>query len=94
MKEKGPIWKLDSNDADIPTNGTNKNQPKESPKLKDIIGSSLKFVGEYNRLDNKKQVVALIDDVIQYLSLVTLNSNDFSNDNLLMGFTGPLYQLW
>lgn len=68
MKEKGPIWKLDSNDDDIPnsTNGTNgtKNGINPAPALKDVIGASLKYVGTYKKLDNKKQVVALIDDVI------------------------------
>lgn len=77
MKEKGPIWKLDgSNDIDIP-NGSNGNvnssngeangSIKPAPKLKDVIGSSLKYVGTYKNLDNKKQVVALIDDVSIYL---------------------------
>lgn len=63
MKEKGPIWKLDSNGNDIPVNGI-KNGFKEVPKIKDVIGESLKYVGPYKKLDNKKQVVALIDDVI------------------------------
>ena len=72
MKEKGPIWKLNANDDDIPatnsngvnnTNGT-KNGYNAAPALKDVIGASLKYVGAYKKLDNKKQVVALIDDVI------------------------------
>lgn len=78
MKEKGPIWKLNANDVDIPSNGTNgfakangKNDVNGSgfsvnpaPPMKDVIGASLKYVGAYKNLDNKKQVVALIDDVI------------------------------
>lgn len=72
MKEKGPIWKLDSNDDDVAslsTNGVNgsngtKNGENPAPALKDIIGTSLKYVGTYKKLDNTKQVVALIDDVI------------------------------
>lgn len=72
MKEKGPIWKLNANDDDIPINGTNgvngangtKSGYKPAPALKDVIGASLKYVGTYKKLDNKKQVVALIDDVI------------------------------
>lgn len=76
MKEKGPIWKLDSNDDDIPangvndtanaSNGNNKNNfiINPAPSIKDVIGASLKLVGAYKNLDNKKQVVALIDDVI------------------------------
>lgn len=68
MKEKGPIWKLNANDDDLPTNGANgvndKNGHNPAPALKDVIGASLKYVGTYKKLDNKKQVVALIDDVI------------------------------
>lgn len=77
MKEKGPIWKLDAND-DIDTTGSNgnvnstnggqsaNNGINPAPKLKDVIGASLKYVGTYKNLDNKKQVVALIDDVSIY----------------------------
>lgn len=76
MKEKGPIWKLDANDVDTPsngtnglakanvTNGTNGIKYNPAPAMKDVIGASLKYVGAYKNLDNKKQVVALIDDVI------------------------------
>lgn len=32
------------------------------PRIKDIIGEALPRVGSYKKLDNKKQVVALIDD--------------------------------
>lgn len=71
MKAKGPIWKLDGNDDGAISNGSNGNSTNSAangstnpaPKLKDVIGSSLKYVGTYKNLDNKKQVVALIDDV-------------------------------
>ena len=33
------------------------------PKVKDIIGKSIPHIGTYKKMDNKKQVVALIDDV-------------------------------
>lgn len=33
------------------------------PTLKDIIGKALPHIGSYKQLDNKQQVVALIDDV-------------------------------
>lgn len=84
MKEKGAIWKLDANDADVPLNGTNgksngangtnctngiKSGVYPTPSINDIIGQSLKFVGAYKNLDNKKQVVALIDDVIIHIIL-------------------------
>lgn len=86
MKEKGAIWKLDSNDDDdIPfngaangTNGTNdangiNNCINPAPALKDVIGAALKYVGTYKNLDNKKQVVALIDDVIIYCLLLNFD---------------------
>ncbi len=31
--------------------------------LQDVIGRALEMIGAYNDLDNKQQVVALIDDV-------------------------------
>lgn len=38
-------------------------EPMEAPlKLSDVIGQSLKHIGTYKDLDQKKQVVALIDD--------------------------------
>lgn len=73
MKEKGPIWKLNADDDDIASISTNgaqnssngiKNGENPVPTLKDVIGTSLKYVGTYKNLDNTKQVVALIDDVI------------------------------
>lgn len=90
MKEKGPIWKLDGSD-DIETaintgsngnanntNGAaNGNGINPAPKLKDVIGSSLKYVGTYKNLDNKKQVVALIDDVSIYFVYIFLILNRF-----------------
>lgn len=33
------------------------------PKINEIVGKALEKIGAYNSLDNKKQVVALIDDV-------------------------------
>lgn len=68
-EEKGPIWKLNADEDDIPfneaTNGVSQNGSgiKPVPKLSDVIGASLKYVGPFKKLDNKKQVVALIDDV-------------------------------
>ena len=34
-----------------------------APKINDIIGNALPRIGPYKKLDNTKQVVALIDDV-------------------------------
>lgn len=39
---------------------------KPFPAINDIIGRSLPLIGPYKRLDNKQQVVALIDDVSKY----------------------------
>ena len=36
---------------------------KPIPFIKDVIGNALSHIGTYKELDNKKQVVALIDDV-------------------------------
>lgn len=36
--------------------------PAAAPSVQDVIGVSLKHIGAYKQLDNKKQVVALIDD--------------------------------
>jgi len=33
------------------------------PTVKDMIGKALPHIGSYKELDNRKQVVALIDDV-------------------------------
>lgn len=33
------------------------------PTINDVIGKALPHIGNYTQLDNKKQVVALIDDV-------------------------------
>lgn len=73
FKANGPFWKLDSTD-DVSatsangTNGTNganghSGVPKAAPTVKDITGISLPYIGTYKKLDNIKQVVALIDDV-------------------------------
>lgn len=79
MKEKGPIWKLDASDDDIQAIGTSTNSTQNGkindtnginkvPSINDVIGNSLQYVGTYKKLDNTKQVVALIDDVRIFLS--------------------------
>lgn len=79
--EKGPIWKLNADEDDITTIGAtnvasqNGSGIKPVPKLNDIIGASLKYVGPYKKLDNKKQVVALIDDVSSLESRMTKRSH-------------------
>lgn len=66
FKEKGPFWKLNSSiDSDV-TNGVANHIPRRAPSIKDITGISLPYIGAYKKLDNVKQVVALIDDVSSY----------------------------
>lgn len=36
------------------------------PKISNIIGRALPRIGPYKKLDNTKQVVALIDDVMYF----------------------------
>jgi hypothetical protein len=48
--------KIESNDSTI-------NLGKTGLKIQDVIGASVSKIGAYKKLDNKKQVVALIDDV-------------------------------
>lgn len=66
LKANGPIWKLDSSSerSNGITNGSDdQKQTNEAPSVKNVIGISLPHIGAYKKLDNKKQVVALIDDV-------------------------------
>lgn len=41
------------------------------PKVKDVVGISLKYISSFKRLDTKKQVIALINDV----SLIKIRVN-------------------
>lgn len=36
---------------------------KKVPEMKDVIGRAVPRIGTYGQLDNKQQVVALIDEV-------------------------------
>lgn len=40
------------------------------PGIKDVIGKALDNISSYKELDNKKQVVALIDDVSIYKIII------------------------
>lgn len=107
MKEKGAIWKLDANDDSVDV-GSNRNASdtngrtndvsndivNSAPKLKDIIGSSLKYVGTYKNLDNKKQVVALIDDVSGwncFLNCSLINNDKYSIALFVTLFVSRIY---
>lgn len=56
--EKGPLW----NPSVTEGNSGPRTTVKPAPQIKDILGAALPKIGSYKSLDNKKQVVALIDD--------------------------------
>jgi hypothetical protein len=41
---------------------------KPAPAVNDVIGNALSRIGPYKKLDNSRQVVALIDDVRKLFS--------------------------
>ncbi|XP_035790818.1 dihydropyrimidine dehydrogenase [NADP(+)]-like [Anopheles albimanus] len=62
-QEHGPLWEPSTTSEEqsprtVITNGT----PKDAPRIQDVLGAALPRIGDYKRLDNTKQVVALIDD--------------------------------
>lgn len=71
------------------TNGTSNTRLNPPPSVKDIIGLSLPHIGAYKKLDNEKQVVALIDDVRCHSFLLSKH-----NSNSTVYHTGSVYQLW
>lgn len=66
FKEHGPFFNCESEQNGTELNGASNGVTKKTrkaPTIKDVTGSSLQYIGTYKQLDNKKQVVALIDDV-------------------------------
>uniref|UniRef100_T1PFN8 Dihydropyrimidine dehydrogenase [NADP(+)] n=1 Tax=Musca domestica TaxID=7370 RepID=T1PFN8_MUSDO len=64
-EEKGPIWKIETDDVAGSNDQNGKATDGHSngvPKVKDVIGRALPHIGTYKSLDNKQQKVALIDD--------------------------------
>ncbi|XP_030378168.1 dihydropyrimidine dehydrogenase [NADP(+)]-like [Scaptodrosophila lebanonensis] len=62
-KEKGPIVDAPKPSADEKQQPADECQkPKPAPKLKDVRGASLKYIGTYMSLDPKQQKVALINE--------------------------------
>lgn len=45
------------------------------PTVKDVIGRSLPMIGTYNQLNNRQQVVALIDEVWNIYIFIKINFN-------------------
>ncbi|VVC90062.1 unnamed protein product [Leptidea sinapis] len=60
IREKSDI--LDDNKVQNSTSNGLTNSHSEIPKIKDVLGLALPRIGSYKKLDNTKQVVALIDD--------------------------------
>ncbi|XP_058443481.1 dihydropyrimidine dehydrogenase [NADP(+)] [Malaya genurostris] len=60
--ENGPLWDPYVTEQNKEQNGTNNSIINPAPKIKDVLGVALDKIGSYKSLDNKKQVVALIDD--------------------------------
>ncbi|KAH8366976.1 hypothetical protein KR200_012090 [Drosophila serrata] len=59
--KQGALWDAEQA-AQGPTAVGNGTTPKAVPRIKDLIGAALERIGPYNKLDNKQQKVALIDD--------------------------------
>ncbi|KAL9885172.1 dihydropyrimidine dehydrogenase su(r) [Glossina fuscipes fuscipes] len=59
-EEKGPMWQVEENNC--MTQDDCCAGPQAAPKLSEVIGKALPFIGSYKSLDNKQQAVALIDD--------------------------------
>lgn len=60
LTENGEVISIGENgDRQVIDNNAN----VEPLKIKDVIGRALPRIGAYKKLDNTKQVVALIDDV-------------------------------
>lgn len=68
LTENGDVLQVDQNGV---THVVNNSKPL---KVKDVIGRSLQYIGAYKKLDNTKQVVALIDDV----NLLPQNSYNYN----------------
>ncbi|XP_058793029.1 dihydropyrimidine dehydrogenase [NADP(+)] [Phymastichus coffea] len=63
-EQKAAVIKENSNllEAGLPSTRPAPRPVMPVPTVKDVIGKALSHIGTYNELDNKKQVVALIDD--------------------------------
>ncbi|XP_053667382.1 dihydropyrimidine dehydrogenase [NADP(+)] [Anopheles marshallii] len=65
--QHGPLWDPCSEEALNGTNGHGTGTADTSatnsvPRVQDVLGTALPRIGDYKKLDNTKQVVALIDD--------------------------------
>lgn len=63
LKENGAMWKINFHGDQVSNIVSTQNEIKPVPTVKNVIGTSLNQIGPYKKLDNTKQVVALIDDV-------------------------------
>lgn len=67
---------------------------KPVPSIKDVIGKSLPHIGTYVQLDNKKQVVALIDDVRFRINSQLKNDSTISKFKLLHPSNEKNYRIY
>lgn len=67
-----------------------KSDIKPAVKVNDVIGKALPQIGPYKKLDNTKQVVALIDDVSSLLNLKFY----IVNYTETLQISGLVHQLW
>lgn len=79
--EKGALWDPFADDDDdlVKVNGHCSNGVGRVPTVQNVIGAAVSKVTPYKQLDNKKQVVALIDDVsgMEFLFMVEGNLIQF-----------------
>lgn len=69
--EKGALWDpFKDDDEVIRANGHCSNGTGNIPSVQNVIGVTVDKVTPYKKLDNRKQVVALIDDVRKFRPLV------------------------
>ncbi|XP_058819124.1 dihydropyrimidine dehydrogenase [NADP(+)] [Topomyia yanbarensis] len=60
--ENGALWDPTVTNGDVDKRERKTSAENPAPKIKDVLGAALPKIGSYKSLDNKKQVVALIDD--------------------------------
>lgn len=84
--KKGALWDPFNDEDEVTSNGftnghSNGYANGNIPTVRKVIGASVDKVTPYKKLDNKKQVVALIDDVRQFEK-----RDIFRRDNLFFSF--------
>ncbi|KAH8274196.1 hypothetical protein KR018_002474 [Drosophila ironensis] len=60
--EKGALWDAEQGAGALQETKSGQAVVKPAPRIKDVIGAAVERIGPYNKLDNKQQKVALIND--------------------------------